>query len=88
MLLLFFALSWCSPLPAQYMARFVDDESKSKRGGRGMDVSHWPSFNHANVPRQRNGLDCGKPVYLIACPVLQVGSTRFAVRGVVAGSFT
>ncbi|CAM9211205.1 unnamed protein product, partial [Hapterophycus canaliculatus] len=43
----------------QYMARFVDDESKAKRGGQPMDISDWPRFNYADVPRQRNGIDCG-----------------------------
>lgn len=47
------------------MARFVDDESKNKRGGRGMDVSSWPRFNYGNVPRQRNGHDCGEPALVL-----------------------
>jgi len=42
------------------MARFVDDESKSKRGGQGMDISDWPRFTYANVPRQLNLVDCGE----------------------------
>ena len=50
----------------QYMARFVDDESKNKRGGKGMDVSGWPRFNYGNVPRQHNGLDCGEPALTLA----------------------
>lgn len=45
----------------QYMARFVDDESKSKRGGLEMDISGWPRFNYADVPHQRNTIDCGEP---------------------------
>lgn len=49
----------------KYMARFVDDESKNKRGGQGMDVSNWPRFNYGNVPRQRNGLDCGEPALVL-----------------------
>ncbi|CAB1102982.1 unnamed protein product [Ectocarpus sp. CCAP 1310/34] len=43
----------------EYMARFVDDESRNKRGGQEMDISHWPRFNYQNVPHQRNGIDCG-----------------------------
>lgn len=42
------------------MARFVDDESKAKRDGKGMDISSWPRFNYVNVPRQTNGIDCGE----------------------------
>ena len=50
----------------KYMARFVDDESKNKRGGQGMDVSSWPRFNYGNVPRQHNGLDCGEPALALS----------------------
>ena len=45
---------------AQYMIRFVDDESKAKRGGLGMDISHWPRVNVAQRPMQQNGFDCGR----------------------------
>eukprot|EP00752_Nemacystus_decipiens_P018302 g16418.t1 len=47
------------PLGFEYMARFVNDESKSKRGGQEMDISDWPTFNYANLPRQNNCVDCG-----------------------------
>lgn len=56
-------LVWCADVILhwrQHMVRFVDDESKSKRGGQGMDVSQWPTFSYSNVPRQRNGKDCGE----------------------------
>lgn len=43
----------------QYMVRFVDDESKSKRGGQGMEISHWPRVNVPDRPMQQNGFDCG-----------------------------
>lgn len=49
------------------MARFVDDESRNKRGGQEMDISHWPRFNYQNVPHQRNGIDCGKMAKGRAC---------------------
>lgn len=42
------------------MTRFVNDESKSKRGGIEMDISEWPRFNYVDVPRQRNTIDCGE----------------------------
>ncbi|CAN0373349.1 unnamed protein product, partial [Scytosiphon promiscuus] len=43
----------------EYMARFVDDESKAKRSGQPMDISDWPRINYVDVPRQKNGIDCG-----------------------------
>ena len=30
-----------------------------------MDVSSWPRFNYGNVPRQRNGHDCGEPALVL-----------------------
>lgn len=50
----------------QYMSRFVDDESKTKRGGKEMDISEWPRFNYDNVPHQRNLIDCGELSFLLS----------------------
>lgn len=43
----------------QLLMRFVDDESRAKRG-QGMDISVWPLKNYKNIPQQLNGVDCGK----------------------------
>lgn len=58
------------------MTRFVDDESKSKRGGREMDISAWPRFNYANLPHQDNGFDCGESCKYVGVEIQHTDTAR------------